>query len=206
MDLRGGEVHEQHAYSVTALSVDGPSASIAARAAEVSNATFRVAAEGPAPLPVSPGCAGAMHASGTPALVLTTGGIGFELETDAKILEYSASCILKELGVLDWESTTRPISPRVVGPRWWTHTSSHTGLWMPLVSAGERVAQGQVLGRICDYFGSELESVVAPFDGWVLTLLTTLAVDATPRPDGDTWYAQTVTVAGDSPAAGGGKE
>jgi predicted deacylase len=202
IDLRGGEVHEQHAYSVTALPADGTSASSVTRAAEASNATFRVAVDRMEPPPVEPGCAGAMRASGIPSLAITTGGIGFELEADAKILEYSSSCILKELGVLDWESTARPTPPHLVGPRWWTHTASHTGLWMPLVSAGARVVQGQVLGRICDYFGSELETVVAPFDGWVLTLLTTLAVDATPRADNDTWYSRTLTVVGDSAGPG----
>ncbi len=199
IDVRGGEVHEQHAYSVTAMSADGTSASSIVRTADASNATFRLAVDGLEPPPVAPGCAGAMRASGIPALAITTGGIGFELETDAKILEYSLSCILKQLGVLDWESTARPTPPRLVGPRSWTHTAAHTGLWMPQVSAGARVAQGQVLGQICDYFGAELETVVAPFDGWVLTLLTTMAVDATPRADGDTWYAQTLTVASESP-------
>ena len=65
----------------------------------------------------------------------------------------------------------------------------------PAVSAGECVRAGQRLGQLCDYFGVVLETVDAPFDGWILSVLTTLAVDIAPRADGDTWFMDTVTVA-----------
>jgi uncharacterized protein len=198
IDLRGGEVHEQHAHWVTAMPNN---ATLAARAAELSNATLRVAVDGREEPGVELGSAGAMANAGVAALAITTGGVGIELEADAKILEYSVTGVLKELGVLKWESTARPTSPHTVGPATWTHLASSKGLWIPEVSAGAHVRKGHQLGQICDYFGSVIETVVAPFDGWVLRVLTTLAVDATPRPDGDTWFMQTVTIA-EQPGSG----
>jgi uncharacterized protein len=147
------------------------------------------------PPAVPPGCAGAMAQRGVPSIVITTGGIGNELEVDAKILEYSVEAVFRELEVLESESSAWPAPPHLVGPRAWTHRASVKGLWSPTIAAGERVGAGQLLGEVCDYFGTVLETVEAPFDGWILTVLTTLAVDATARTDGDTWFMDTVTLA-----------
>jgi predicted deacylase len=60
---------------------------------------------------------------------------------------------------------------------------------------GAPVEAGEVLGQIWDYFGEPLREVTAPFDGVVLAVTTSMAVDAEARPDGDPWFARTVTLA-----------
>ena len=55
--------------------------------------------------------------------------------------------------------------------------SDYDGLFYPLVSIGETVSAGQKLGSVCDYFGRELQSAVAPTDGTVLFLVTSLAIN-----------------------------
>ena len=48
-----------------------------------------------------------------------------------------------------------------------------SGLFFPAVVKGQRVAEGDALGRIVDYFGQTLEDVRAPFGGEILYIVDT---------------------------------
>jgi hypothetical protein len=52
-------------------------------------------------------------------------------------------------------------------------SSTRDGLFRPLVEMGARVAAGQAVGRLFDYFGAFVEEVRAPFAGIVLYIIGT---------------------------------
>jgi len=51
--------------------------------------------------------------------------------------------------------------------------SNRDGLFQPLVERGARVAAGQAVGRVSDYFGAFVEEVRAPFAGLILYIIGT---------------------------------
>ncbi len=55
--------------------------------------------------------------------------------------------------------------------------SEHDGVFYPRVSVGDKVAKGQNVGSVCDYFGRELQSAISPTNGTVLFLVTSLAIN-----------------------------
>ncbi|REL31796.1 hypothetical protein [Thalassotalea euphylliae] len=42
----------------------------------------------------------------------------------------------------------------------------HAGLWFPTHAKGRFIEKGEVLGVLKDYFGNELEQVIAPVSGY----------------------------------------
>ena len=198
IDLRGGELTESHASWVAVLGEGDDQSGLASRAAGACGAMFRLRispGEGPwIPL----GSAGAAAAAGSPSLILSAGGAPFELEQDAQVLFDGVTRVLRQIGVLPGASEPTPVTPHEVGPQSWTHLARQIGQWIAEVEAGQRVEEGQQLGKIWDYFGDTLEEVVAPFSGWIMALNTSVAVDAIARADGDDWYQRTVTVVADA--------
>lgn len=54
-----------------------------------------------------------------------------------------------------------------------TVSSPHTGVFYPLVKAGEFIAQGRRLGYVTNLFGHPLADILAPVEGVVLTMSAT---------------------------------
>jgi uncharacterized protein len=54
--------------------------------------------------------------------------------------------------------------------------SEQEGFFYPTVHIGDFVTRGEVLGSITDFTGRVLDEVVAPADGYVLLLMTSLAI------------------------------
>ncbi len=55
--------------------------------------------------------------------------------------------------------------------------SEHEGLWYPKTNVGDVVRKGQDLGVIKDYWGAVLQTGLAPADGRVLFLVSSLAIN-----------------------------
>jgi predicted deacylase len=49
----------------------------------------------------------------------------------------------------------------------------HEGLFFPLLSRGDHVQEGELVGYLTDYFGNTLQKVYAPFDGIILYIIGT---------------------------------
>lgn len=195
IDLRGGEIHETDARWIATVRPDRESTAFdLMRVANASGADMRLELGEGEPPPVNLGSAGLMARTGIPALILSAGGIDPELDRGAEKLLDSLLRILRSIDVLEADDAPPAKAPLNAGPRWWTHLAGHSGLWVPDLSAGARVTSGQRLGQVWDWFGTVLEEVRAPFDGCVIKLTTSMAVDATPRPDSDTWFARTLTM------------
>ncbi|MFJ8363786.1 succinylglutamate desuccinylase/aspartoacylase family protein [Streptomyces sp. NPDC093984] len=79
---------------------------------------------------------------------------------------------LRHLGVLDPDGMTGADDPAPATVREWVWaagvTAEAAGLWYPEFSAGDNVAEGEVLGRIIDPADSREHKVYSPADGWVV--------------------------------------
>ena len=193
IDVRGGELTELHAHWAAVPPAASQFESLALAVA--SGADMRVAVDQYDPMAIELGAAGRMAARGRAALIVSGGGGVSDVVGDAEILLNDLLRVLDALDVIDGIVTERAVPLRVVGPRIWSHVADSAGLWVPTTTPGAQVEAGEALGQIWDYFGEPMHQVTAPFDGVVLAVTTSMAVNAEPRPDGDPWFARTVTVA-----------
>ncbi len=193
IDVRGGELTELHAHWVAVPPAASRSESLAMAAA--SGAEVRVAVNQNDPMSIELGAAGLVADQGRASLILSGGGGVDDVAADAEVLVADLLRVLDALDVIDGTATERAASPRVVGPKIWSHIAGSSGLWVPATTAGALVSAGEVLGQIWDYFGEPLQDVKSPLDGCVLAVTTSMAVSVAPGPEGDPWFARTVVVA-----------
>lgn len=193
IDVRGGELTELHAHWVAVPPAASQFESLAMAVA--SGADMRVAVDQEGPLAIELGAAGRLAAGRQAALIVSGGGGVSDVVGHAEILVEDLLRVLDALDVIDGVVTERAVPLRVVGPTIWSHVVDSPGLWVPATRPGAQVAAGETLGQIWDYFGEPMQEVTAPFDGAVLSVTTSMAVSAEPAPDGDPWFARTVTVA-----------
>ncbi len=193
IDVRGGELTELHAHWAAVPPAASQFESLAMAVA--SGADMRVALDQDDPMALELGAAGRIAGRGRAALIISGGGGVSDVVGDAEVLLDDSLSVLDALDVIDGIATERAVPLPVVGPRIWSHVADAAGLWVPAITPGAPVEAGEVLGQIWDYFGEPLHEVTAPFDGVVLAVTSSMAVDAEGRPDGDPWFARTVTVA-----------
>ena len=193
IDVRGGELTELHAHWVAVPPAASQFESLAMAVA--SGAAMRVAVDPEGPLEIELGAAGRLAAGRQAALIVSGGGGVSDVVGHAEILVEDLLRVLDALDVIDGVVTERAVPLRVVGPTIWSHAVDSPGLWVPATTPGAQVAAGETLGQIWDYFGEPVQEVTAPFDGAVLSVITSMAVSAEPLPDGDPWFARTVAVA-----------
>ena len=193
IDVRGGELTELHAHWAAVPPAASQFESLAMAVA--SGADMRVAVDQTDSMELELGAAGRMAARGRAALIVSGGGGVSDVVGDAEVLLDDLLRVLDALDVIDGIVTERAVPLRVVGPEIWSHVADSAGLWMPATTPGAQVAAGEVLGHIRDYFGEPQQEVTAPFDGVVLGVTTSMAVSAEAGPEGDPWFARTVTVA-----------
>ena len=84
-------------------------------------------------------------------------------------------------------SPPRPSQTAIIGRRYQIN-ATQSGVWHPEISEGDMVEAGQVLGRMTDYFGNELEVHRAPERSLVLYYWSSPAIDCTRRPHGYDWH------------------
>ena len=88
-----------------------------------------------------------------------------------------ALSVLRELGMIEGEPIVAA-NPLVISDRARVY-SEYEGIWHKdaLVKTGDFVTKGTELGVITDYFGKELQTVVAPASGVLLILFGTPPVN-----------------------------
>jgi len=115
------------------------------------------------------------HLRGKPALTTENGYLGLPVEEMVDKNVAGASRLMRHLGMLPGpaEMTAAPV--------WLTRyevlTSPETGIWEAAVDPGTTVARGMVIGRVTDWFGNLLAEVKAPFDGEVMYVIGTPAMN-----------------------------
>ncbi len=109
---------------------------------------------------------------GKPAISTEAGKLGRTDEEDVIALLRGNCNILKHLDMIDGE-------PELLFESVWVQEytiirSEHDqGLFFPLVSRGDHVQQGELVGYLTDYFGKTIQQVTSPYDGIILYIIAT---------------------------------
>jgi len=118
---------------------------------------------------------GAATAAGIPSILAEIGGQGLWSEDEVTAHQEGASRALRYLRVLPGG---QPIDrERTIHDTFAWMRAEADGLFYPTVRVGDTVAQGQVIGRVTDYFGAERQQVAAIVGGEVGFLVTSLAIN-----------------------------
>ena len=114
---------------------------------------------------------------GIPSIDVESGELGIIDEVFIDPITNGALSVLRELGMIAGEPTV-PANPLFISDRARVY-SEYEGIWHQnkLVQTGDYVTEGTELGVITDYFGKELQTVVAPASGVLLILFGTPPVN-----------------------------
>jgi len=109
---------------------------------------------------------------GKPAISTEAGKLGRTDEEDVLAILRGNYNILKHLNMIDGE-------PKLLFESVWVQeytivrSEQDEGLFFPLVSRGDHVQKGELVGQLTDYFGNTIQKVVAPYDGIILYIIAT---------------------------------
>jgi predicted deacylase len=113
--------------------------------------------------------------AGIPSVLVESGGQGIWPREDVLRLVNGVRRVMVHYGMLPEESLT-PTHAIVLKDFIW-HFSDQKGLWYPGIEVGDSVEEGQLLGRITDIWGNELQPVYALASGRVLFLVSSLSIN-----------------------------
>jgi len=108
-----------------------------------------------------------------PAILTEAGGQGVLDEASLRVHLRGLRNVMRHLEILPGD--VEPVEPMIVFTRFHWVTSEHAGLCYFTVMPGARVAQGEPVGEVRDYFGRPLGTVRSPVGGVVLFTVTTPA-------------------------------
>jgi predicted deacylase len=112
---------------------------------------------------------------GKPALTIESGGMA-EIDTDSIVrIERGVAGLLKHLNMR--AEGPDPVQHPVMLERSEVLRSEFTGIFYALVEKGQTVSAGAVIGRVTDFHGKVLEEIKAPFDGEILYVVGTPAMN-----------------------------
>ena len=114
---------------------------------------------------------------GIPSIDVESGELGVIDDVFIDPITDGAMSVLRELGMVAGEPIM-PANPLFISDRARVY-SEYEGIWHKnmLVQTGDYVTEGTELGVITDYFGKELQTVVAPASGILLILFGTPPVN-----------------------------
>ena len=114
---------------------------------------------------------------GIPSIDVESGELGVIDDVFIDPITDGALSVLRELGMISGEPIVAA-NPLVISDRARVY-SEYEGIWHKdaLVKTGDFVTKGTELGVITDYFGKELQTVVAPASGVLLILFATPPVN-----------------------------
>jgi predicted deacylase len=108
---------------------------------------------------------------GKPAVTTESGFLGRTDEADIVRNVRGIKSVMRLYKMM--EGTPEMVREPVWIDRYQVVMSARDGLFLPLVERGARVAAGQAVGRLTDYFGAFVEEVRAPFAGIILYIIGT---------------------------------
>jgi predicted deacylase len=119
----------------------------------------------------------AAAALGIPAVLSEVGGQGRWPAEDVALHAAGFRRLLRAAGIVaDAPGTPRHTTEILRTEAWMRSTT--TGYWHPAVNVGDRIERGVIVGEVRDAFGGVLESPVAPVEGVVIFLVTSLAMNS----------------------------
>lgn len=110
-----------------------------------------------------------------PSILLERGSNSVWCKDEVEEDKHDVRNILRFLRVLEGDAHRHGDKPIGVDPVIY-EDAGHSGCWYPQRQPGETFRKGEILGRICDYFGKELEVCVAKQDGIILYETVSLCI------------------------------
>ncbi|HEX8025286.1 MAG TPA: succinylglutamate desuccinylase/aspartoacylase family protein [Candidatus Limnocylindrales bacterium] len=120
---------------------------------------------------------GAAAALGISAVLAEVGGQGLWPERDVTLHAAGFRRLLRTAGLIDDAPAEPAFETTVLGDDAWMRASV-SGYWHPAVEVGGAVRAGDPLGEVQDAFGVALERPVAPIDGVIIFVVSSLAMNA----------------------------
>lgn len=117
----------------------------------------------------------AAAALGVPGILPESGGQGIWEPHHIQTLSDGLDRVMRHLEMVKG-SELEPRPTQIMNQFAWLR-SEHDGAFYPAVRVGDKVKEGQPLGRVADFEGNTLQSISAPVTGAVLFLVTTLAIN-----------------------------
>jgi predicted deacylase len=173
IDLHGGDMVEA-LYPFTIYSESG-NAEVDERSIAMGRAfglPYLVASR-PQPGGIAGTTVHAAAAAGVPGIIAEAGSSGLLTEPETRMLVDGVQNTLRSLGMLEGEVI--PHQPVEVGQFTWLRAPAE-GMWYPAVATGDRVREGQNIGRIGNLYGDTLAEISAPHDGTVLFITSAPAM------------------------------
>ncbi len=170
MDLHGGDIHEALVPFVLYSLAGRPEVNrISEEASSLLGLKYVVGSVS------TNGTFGSAAVAGVPGFLAEIGQCGLWSEEEVLAYLKGVRNVLKYLGLL-------PGGPEDLGsvvklPKMIVSTSEQTACWYPAVRAGDRVAKGQKLGEMRDFFANRLGEYLASQDGTVLYVASSLAIN-----------------------------
>lgn len=171
IDLHGGDIHEALVPFVIYSHLGGEALAGQSRAAAAAMGFPYVVGSYS-----DNGSIGAAAVAGIPGFLGELGQCG--RWSEGEVADYLAAVrrVLVHLGALAGEA--RPAANVVFLEKMLVVNAEHDGCWYPARQLEDRVKKGDKLGEIRDFFGATLSEYLAPADGVVLYLVTSLAITA----------------------------
>lgn len=104
---------------------------------------------------------------GIPSILLERGSNSIWCREEVEEDKHDVKNILRFLGILEGEAHNHGKKPVDVSPVIY-EDAPLSGCWYPARQPGETFRKGDILGKICDYFGKELFACKAKMDGIIL--------------------------------------
>ena len=172
LDMHCGDMNEA-LVSFTGIEDTGDAA-VDARSRELADAYgLRYLLIGPSPGTTTTAAA----ALGIPAVLAEVGGQGRWPEQDVGLHAAGLQRWLRAAGILAHAPNEPRHATEILPTEAWMRAGT-TGYWHPAVEVGQRVVGGTIVGEVRDAFGAVQECPMAPIDGVVIFLVTSLAMNA----------------------------
>lgn len=173
IDLHGGDMVEA-LYPFSVYSVSG-NEEVDAKSLAMATAFGLpyIVASRPQPGGLAGTTVDAAAAVGIPAVITESGSSGLLTEPETQLMVDGVENTLRLLGLLEGEVRQSPVS--VVDRFTWVRSPAE-GMWYSSVATGERVREGQNLGRIGNLYGDTLAEITAPHDGAILFITSAAAM------------------------------
>jgi uncharacterized protein len=113
--------------------------------------------------------------AGVPGILTEAGGQGIWHRSDVNLHVDGLNRLMRHLGMLAGGALPRK-ETQVLEKFIWLR-SEFDGFYYPEVQIANKVSQGQKLGKITDFQGNVLQTVIAPESGTVLFLVSSLAIN-----------------------------
>jgi len=113
--------------------------------------------------------------AGIPAVLAEAGGQGLWPDEAVALHADGVRRLLRHLHMLKGPEL-EPVETEMLDQFLWL-SSEHIGYYYPKVEVGDIVEKGQELGVVTDFLGTVLQSAIAPADGRILFLVSSLAIN-----------------------------